>query len=168
MEVEPETVIKEHGQDQGDEEEMDDHGGKDFDDWQDANAESHFLDDEGVLGNGAGAVVDAVAKEKPGEHAADQPENVGVTGHRLRVEANLEDKPEYAGHGQRKKEGPDDAEIRSQITGGEVPFGQLEYDFLFFGKFPDKEEKHSDAVHAVKTSESGTWERVARDYQMYS
>lgn len=147
MDIKAVAIGKEHDEDEIDEKTVNNKSREDLDEREDADAEGDLLDDKCITDNGTGAVGDAVVKEKPGEHAADQPEYVGVACYRLGVEADLEDKPEDRRHGEGEKKGPEDTEVGTEVAGLEIPPGQLDDDILLFGKFLEEGEKHPDAVH---------------------
>ena len=147
VDVEAKPIDQKHCADKNKEKTVNYQCGNDLDDGEDADAEGDLLDDEGVLDDGIGTVVDAITDEKPGEHAADKPEDVGMASHRLGVETDLENEPEYPGQSQGEEKGPEDAQIGAQITGFEVTFGQFVDDVLAGEKFREEREKHLDALH---------------------
>lgn len=141
------AVNKVHDKNEGNEKEMNEKGGEYLDDGEDADAEDHLLDDEGVMRHGVHAVVHAVVEKVPDDHPGNVPENIGEILYRLGFEADLKDEPEDEYIGKRQYEGPDDAEIGAEVDGLEVPFGQFIDDVPAGKEFRHKIEKHPDTLH---------------------
>ena len=91
---------------------------------QQAYPEHDLLYQEAVAIYGACGRQDGIIEEKPGEHAADEPQDKREIVHGHGAEAYLEDKPENADCNGRLDEGPQDAQIGADIPLLQVLFGQ--------------------------------------------
>jgi len=75
--------------------------------------------------------------------------------HRLRLEANLEDKPEDRGHCEWEEKCPDNTEVRAEKAGLEVTFGKFDYYISAGEKLGEERKEHPDTVHELKTPVKG-------------
>ena len=72
------------------------------------------------------SVVDAFAKEKPGDDAAKHPEHKGDISGWLSFKPDLKNKPEDCNVDRRMNKCPEDAEIRTEILAAEILLCQLQ------------------------------------------
>ena len=121
----PVAVSEKGEKDDDDEEKMDEERREDLDDRDHAYLEDDFFHQVTVLENGVGGVAQALGKKEPGNDAGDQPEDEGIIFHRGHLEADIEDEPEQEDRDRRLYEGPEEVQIRAQVSGLDIATRQV-------------------------------------------
>ena len=147
----PVTVSEKGEKNNDDEEKMNEERREDLDDRYHAYLEDDFFHQVTVLQNGVGGVSQALGKEEPGNNTGDQPEDEGIFFHRGRLEADIEYEPEQEDRDRRLNEGPEEVQIRAQVSGLDIASRQVEDEGPAFEQGDDKtQEKKTqgfDSVH---------------------
>ncbi len=120
---------------------MNDEGGQDLDDREDADPENDLLDEIALLDDGHGCRRYAFGQEEPGDHAGYDPENEREVRNGRGFESNLEHEPQYQYCDTRLNEGPYEPQRRPKIPGLEIVLRQFQNDMPAVDEIAQKEEE---------------------------
>ena len=141
------AVDQEHGEDDDDEKSVQDEGGEDLDNGEHADAEVDLFEEKGIFHDGTGGAVETFTEEKPGDYAAEHPENKGDIAGGLGFEADLEDDPEDGNVDSRVNEGPENAKVGAEIFAAEILLRQFEDHPPPLEEIFDEKEENAEIVH---------------------